>query len=108
MRLRIPRSKIGRIVASLAIGVGTPVLLIGVLLLRSHGNEPQGLCARIQTKDSAAWNGVTLPIDMSRGGDVPYICGLHWDYLALKIALPALGFALLAYALMALLRRSQQ
>lgn len=100
MRLKTPDSVIGRIGASLAIGFALPVLLIGILLVRSHGNEPQGMCERIKG------DGGTLPIDMSRGGDVYYTCGLNWDYVALNIGVPALGFAALAYILMVLLRRS--
>ncbi|WP_298725658.1 hypothetical protein [uncultured Ferrovibrio sp.] len=100
MRLKVPDNLIGRIIASLVIGFGLPVLLIGILLVRSQGNEPQGMCERIQG------DGGTLPIDMSRGGDVYYTCGLNWDYVAFNLALPALGFALLAYILMVLLRRT--
>lgn len=101
MRLKIPESVFGRIGASLAVGIALPVLLIGILLLRSLGNEPQGMCTRVQGK------GGTLPIDMSRGGDVPYTCDLNWDYVFFNLGLPALGFAILAYILLTLLRRTE-
>lgn len=102
MRLKTPESVIGRIGASIAVGLALPVILIGILLVRSHGNEPLGMCERIKGY------GGTLPIDMSRGGDVYYTCGLNWDYVAFNIGLPALGFAILAYAMMTLLRRSMR
>ena len=100
MPMRLPSTVIGRVLYSLAVGLALPVLLIGILLLRSQGNEPQGMCTRVQG------NSGTLPIDMSRGGDIPYTCDLNWDYVALNIGLPALGFAILAYVMLGLLRRT--
>lgn len=100
MRMKTPDSAFGRALLSLAIGIALPVLLIGTLLLRSLGNEPQGMCTRVQGM------GGTLPIDMSRGGDVPYTCDLNWDYVFFNLGLPALGFALLAYILLGVLRRT--
>lgn len=101
MLFRTPATVPGRIMLSLAAGIALPVLLIGTLLLRSQGNEPQGMCRRVQGR------GGTLPIDMSRGGDVPYTCDLNWDYVFFNLGLPALGFAMLAYLLLALLRRTE-
>lgn len=101
MLFRTPSTVPGRIMLSLAVGIALPVLLIGTLLLRSQGNEPQGMCTRVQGR------GGTLPIDMSRGGDVPYTCDLNWDYVFFNLGLPALGFAMLAYLLLALLRRTE-
>jgi hypothetical protein len=101
MSIKVPSTIAGRIALSLAIGIALPVLLIGTLLLRSLGNEPQGMCRRVQGK------GGTLPIDMSRGGDVPYSCDLNWDYVIFNLGLPALGFALLAYILLTLFRRTE-
>lgn len=101
-RLLKPETLLGRIAVSLSAGIAVPVLLIGILLLRSQGNEPQGMCTRVQGRDG------TLPIDMSRGGSVPYTCDLNWDYVALNLGLPALGFAILAYLLLILLRRADR
>ncbi|HEX6960137.1 MAG TPA: hypothetical protein VF194_19310 [Ferrovibrio sp.] len=101
MQLEIPDSLIGRMIVSLLIGVSLPVVLIGILLIRSDGNEPNGMCERVLGQ------GGTLPIDMSRGGDVYYSCGLNWDYVAFNIGLPALGFAILAYLVLRLWQRSR-
>ncbi len=100
-RLIEPQSRWGRALASLGLGFGLPVLLYGILLLRSHGNEPQGMCARVPGKSG------TLPIQMGRG-DGDFTCGLNWDYTLWNLALPALGFALLAYLLMGLAARKSQ
>lgn len=98
MRLNILDSLMARVIASILIGALLPVALIGILLIRSDGNEPNGMCERV------LGHGGTLPIDMSRGGDVYYSCGLNWDYVAFNIGLPALGFAMLAYLIMQWLR----
>lgn len=99
-RLFNPQTILGRIGVSFLLGTTIPLILVGILLLRSQGNEPQGMCTRIQGRDG------TLPIDMSRGGDVPYTCDLNWDYVFFNLALPALGFAVLAYVMLGLLRRT--
>src|SRR3546814_18668247 len=91
MRVKFLEGALGRIGASIFIGTAIPVILIGILLLRSQGNEPQGMCTRVQG------SGGTLPIDMSRGGDVPYTCDLNWDYVFFNLGLPDIGFAVLAY-----------
>lgn len=101
MKLNLPSTIPGRIALSLAAGIALPVLLIGILMVRSLGNEPQGMCIRVQGK------GGTLPIDMSRGGDVPYTCALNWEYVFFNLGLPALGFAVLAYLLLTLFRRTE-
>ena len=100
-RLFYPQTLPGRLAISLLVGIAIPVILIGILRLRSQGNEPQGMCLRVQ--GSAG----TLPIDMSRGGDVPYTCDLNWDYVFFNLGLPALGFAVLAFVLLGWLRRTQ-
>lgn len=100
MRMKAPATIAGRIAVSLAAGIAVPVVLIGILLLRSLGNEPQGMCTRVEG------TGGTLPIDMSRGGDVPYTCDLNWDYVFFNLGLPALGFAVLAFVLLGWLRRT--
>lgn len=99
-RLIEPRTLLGRVAAALGLGFGFPVLLYGILLLRTHGNEPQGMCARVPG------NGGTLPIQMGRG-DGDFTCGLNWDYTFWNLLLPALGFALLAFVLMGLARRKR-
>ena len=99
-RLFHPQTTLGRIGISLLAGIAIPVVLIGILLLRSQGNEPQGMCTRVQGRDG------TLPIDMSRGGGIPYTCDLNWDYVFFNLPLPALGFAVLAYLMLGLLRRT--
>lgn len=101
MRFGIPAIMIRRALACLAVGTAIPVILIGILLLRSQGNEPQGMCTRVQGSSG------TLPIDMSRGGDVPYTCNLNWDYVFFNLGLPALGFAVLAYLMLGWLRRTR-
>ena len=99
-RLFHPQSLLGRLGVSLLVGTAIPVTLIGILLLRSQGNEPQGMCTRVQGREG------TLPIDMSRGGDVPYTCDLNWDYVFFNLGLPAVGFAILAFAVLGWLRRA--
>jgi len=94
-----PRTAPGRILFSLALGIGLPMVLFGILLLRTHGYEPMGLCT--------ATVGGLLPIDMSRGGAIPYTCAVNWDYVAGSMVLPGLGFALLAWLLLRLLARHQ-
>jgi hypothetical protein len=94
-----PRTAPGRIVFSLVLGVGLPAVLFGILLLRTHGYEPMGLCTPAE--------GGLLPIDMSRGGAIPYTCAVNWDYVAGSMLLPGLGFALLAWLLLRLLARRQ-
>ena len=94
-RLIEPQTRLGRLIASLLVGFGLPVLFYGILLLRSHGNEPQGMCSRV------AGNSGTLPIQMGRG-DGDFTCALNWDYTLWNLAVPAVLFALLAYLLMGL------
>ncbi|WP_430397875.1 hypothetical protein [Ferrovibrio sp.] len=98
LNLIAPHSLAGRLVASLAYGIGLPVVIYAVLLLRTHGNEPQGMCNRVPGQ------GGTLPIQMGRG-DGDFTCGLNWDYTFWNLALPALGFAALAFILMGMARR---
>ena len=92
-----PRTAPGRILFSLILGIGLPVLLFGILLLRTDGYEPMGLC-------TPAVGGL-LPIDMSRGGAMAYTCAVNWGYAAASVLLPGLGFAVLAWLLLRLLRR---
>ncbi|WP_370152229.1 hypothetical protein [Ferrovibrio sp.] len=94
-----PRSAAGRILLSLAIGLGLPVLLFGILLLRTQGYEPMGLCMPTV--------GGILPIDMSRGGALPYTCALNWRFVATSMLLPGLGFALLAWLLLGLQQQAE-
>jgi len=96
-----PRSIAGRVVTSLAAGLGLPVALYGILMIRTHGYEPMGLCRPTP-------NGGLIPIDMSRGSGIPTGCGVDWGFVASNILLPGLGFALLAYILMALLVRAER
>ncbi|MCW0232519.1 MAG: hypothetical protein OJJ21_02860 [Ferrovibrio sp.] len=96
-----PRSVAGRIMTSLVAGLGLPVLLYAILMLRTHGYEPMGLCHPIP-------NGGLIPIDMSRGSGIPTGCGIDWGFVASNILLPGLGFAVLAYFLMALLARAER
>lgn len=92
------RPFLGRIAASLIAGFVPPLLLIGILAYRSWGNEPLGLCYRVPG------TGGTLPIRMSPAEGV-FTCGLHWDYVALNIGLPALALSLVAWWVLGLLRR---
>lgn len=92
-----PRTAPGRIVFSLVLGIALPVVLFGILLLRTHGYEPMGLCTPMV-------DGL-LPIDMSRGGAIAYTCAVNWDYVGSRVLLPGLGFALLAWLLLRLLGR---
>jgi aminoglycoside phosphotransferase family enzyme/predicted kinase len=96
-----PRSLAGRIITSLIAGLGLPVVLYAVLMLRTHGYEPMGLCHPTP-------NGGLIPIDMSRGSGIPTGCGVDWGFVASNILQPGLGFALLAYILMALLARAER
>lgn len=96
-----PRSLAGRIITSLVAGLGLPVVLYAVLMLRTHGYEPMGLCHPTP-------HGGLIPIDMSRGSGIPTGCGVDWGFVASNILLPGLGFALLAYILMALLARTER
>jgi hypothetical protein len=97
-----PRSFGGRIVTSLVAGLGLPVLLYGILLLRTQGYEPMGLCQPVPAAQGH------IPIDMSRGSGIPTTCGVEWGFVASNILLPGLGFALVAYLLMALLVRIER
>jgi hypothetical protein len=101
-RLIRPRTVGGRIVTSLVAGLGLPVLLYGILLLRTHGYEPMGLCRPVPAAQGH------IPIDMSRGSGIPTTCGVDWGFVASNILLPGLGFALVAYILMALLARIER
>lgn len=94
-----PHSAAGRIFLSLVLGIALPVVLFGILLLRSQGYEPMGLCTPVV-------DGL-LPIDMSRGGAIPYTCAVNWDYVATSMLLPGLGFAVLAWLLLRLLGSRQ-
>lgn len=97
-QLFYPSSASRRATISLVAGMTLPFLLFGILMLRTEGNEPQGLCTPLV----GGW----LPIDMSRGGGVPYTCSVNWDFVATNMVLPGLGFALLAWFLLGLLARS--
>src|SRR3546814_7065380 len=94
-----PRTAPGRILLSLLLGIGLPAALFGILMLRTQGYEPMGLC-------TPAVGGL-LPIDMSRGGAIPYTCAVNWDYVGSSMILPGLGFALLAWLLLRLLANRQ-
>lgn len=101
-RLIRPRTQGGRIVTSLVAGLGLPLVLYGILLVRTQGYEPMGLCRPVPSAQGH------IPIDMSRGSGVPTTCGLDWGFVADSILLPGLGFALVAYILMALLARIER
>jgi len=101
-RLIRPRTAGGRVAVSLVAGFGLPLALFSVLLLRTNGYEPMGLCHPV-----AAAQG-HIPIDMSRGSGIPTTCGINWGFAASDILLPALGFSLLAWLLMALLARIER
>jgi phage shock protein PspC (stress-responsive transcriptional regulator) len=101
-RLIRPRSRGGRIVTSLVAGFGLPVVLYAILMLRTHGYEPMGLCHPVPAAQGH------IPIDMSRGSGIPTTCGLDWGFVGISILLPGLGFAMVAYILMALLARIER
>jgi hypothetical protein len=101
-RLIRPRTAAGRIAVSLAAGFGLPLVLFSVLLLRTHGYEPMGLCSAVPAAQGH------IPIDMSRGSGIPTTCGINWGFVATDILLPALGFSLLAWLLLALLARIER
>ncbi len=101
-RLIRPRTVGARIVTSLVAGLGLPVMLYGILLLRTHGYEPMGLCKPVPAAQGH------IPIDMSRGSGIPTTCGVDWGFVGTNILLPGLGFALVAYILMALLARIER
>lgn len=101
-RLIRPRSIPGRIATSLVAGFGLPVLLYGILLVRTHGYEPMGLCKPVPAAQGH------IPIDMSRGSGIPTTCGVDWSFVGTNILLPGLGFAVVAYLLMALLARIER
>lgn len=96
-----PQTVLGRIIASLVFGLSLPVVLFGILLLRTHGYEPMGLCRPVPAAQGH------IPIDMSRGSGIPTTCGIDWSFVLTSMLLPGLGFALLAYLLMALLKRAE-
>lgn len=98
-RLIRPRSFAGRMITSLIAGFGLPLLLYGVLLLRTHGYEPMGLCRPVPAAQG------DIPIDMSRGSGIPTTCGIDWSFAMTDVVLPALGISLLAWLLLALLAR---
>lgn len=100
-RLLRPQTAAGRIGVSLGAGLGLPVVLYAVLLFRTQGYEPMGLCRPVP-------NGGHLPIDMSRGSGIPTGCGLQVDFILTDIVLPGLGFALLAWWLLGLLARAER
>ena len=77
------------------------MVLFGILLLRTHGYEPMGLCHPVPAVEGH------IPIDMSRGSGVPTTCGIDGSFVLTNMLLPGLGFALLAYLLMALLKRAE-
>lgn len=91
----------GRLAVSLGAGFGLPLVLFAVLLVRTHGYEPMGLCHPVPAAQGH------IPIDMSRGSGIPTTCGIDWLFAAGNILLPALGFALLAWLLLALLARAE-
>lgn len=101
-RLIRPRTLAGRLAVSLGAGFGLPLVLLGVLLLRTNGYEPMGLCRPVPAAQGH------IPIDMSRGSGIPTTCGIDWTFAATDILLPALGFSLLAWLLMALLARAER
>lgn len=101
-RLIRPRTFAGRVVTSLVAGLGLPALLYGILLLRTHGYEPMGLCKPVPAAQGH------IPIDMSRGSGIPTTCGIDWGFVGTSILLPGLGFALVAYLLMAVLARIER
>ncbi len=101
-RLIRPRTQGGRVVTSLVAGLGLPVVLYGLLLFRTHGYEPMGLCKPVPAAQGH------IPIDMSRGSGIPTTCGVDWGFVASNILLPGLGFAVVAYILMALLARIER
>ncbi|WP_374466776.1 hypothetical protein [Ferrovibrio sp.] len=96
-----PQTVFGRIVSSLVFGLSLPVVLFGILLLRTHGYEPMGLCHPVPAVEGH------IPIDMSRGSGIPTTCGIDGSFVLTNMLLPGLGFALLAYLLMALLKRAE-
>ncbi|MEK9970301.1 MAG: AAA family ATPase [Ferrovibrio sp.] len=101
-RLIRPRTAGGRIATSLVAGLGLPVLLYAILMLRTHGYEPMGLCHPVPAAQGH------LPIDMSRGSGIPTTCGLDWGFVGTSILLPGLGFAFVAYLLLTLLARIER
>jgi hypothetical protein len=101
-RLIRPRTAAGRIATSLVAGLGLPVVLYAILMVRTHGYEPMGLCRPVPAAQGH------IPIDMSRGSGIPTTCGLDWAFVGTGILLPGLGFALVAYLLMALLARIER
>jgi hypothetical protein len=101
-RLIRPRTVAGRILTSLVAGLGLPVVLFGILLLRTHGYEPMGLCHAVPAAQGQ------IPVDMSRGSGIPTTCGVDWGFVGSSILLPGLGFALVAWILMALLARIER
>jgi len=101
-RLIRPRTLAGRVVTSLVAGLGLPVVLYGILLLRTHGYEPMGLCKPVPAAQGH------IPIDMSRGSGIPTTCGVDWSFVGTSILLPGLGFALVAFLLMAVLARIER
>ena len=101
-RLIRPQTVAGRIVTSLVAGLGLPVVLYGILLMRTHGYEPMGLCKPVPAAQGH------IPIDMSRGSGIPTTCGVDWGFVGSSILLPGIGFALVAFILMALLARIER
>ncbi len=101
-RLIRPRTPAGRVATSLVAGLGLPVVLYGILLLRTHGYEPMGLCKPVPAAQGH------IPIDMSRGSGIPTTCGVDWGFVGTSILLPGLGFALVAYLLMTVLARIER
>jgi hypothetical protein len=101
-RLIRPRTLAGRVVTSLVAGLGLPTMLYGILLLRTHGYEPMGLCKPVPAAQGH------IPIDMSRGSGIPTTCGIDWGFVGTSILLPGLGFALVAYLLMTVLARIER
>lgn len=101
-RLIRPRTVSRRIVTSLVAGLALPVVLYGILLVRTHGYEPMGLCRPVPAAQGH------IPIDMSRGSGIPTTCGVDWAFVGSNILLPGLGFAVVAYLLMALLARIER
>lgn len=97
-----PQTIISRMIASLVFGLSLPVVLFGILLLRTHGYEPMGLCHPVPAAQGH------IPIDMSRGSGIPTTCGIDWSFVLTHMLLPGLGFAVVAYLLMALLKRAEE